>query len=285
VAQLIAGSGHDHQVLLVPQQYATLQAAIDAVSGPATILVAPGLYAESLHLTDLPYLVIQSTHLTRRGVTLAGNGGSAVIRAERSTLHLSGIEVRSNGRQRGVDVAASNLSFQDCIVAGNRVDAAVGEPGGAGLRAVDSKLRIQKTAIIGNVIDAGDDAGRARGAGIDALRCQIEIAGCTIQANALYSRGPARGAGMYCEAGTLRLWRSRVTDNALHASNAHGGGIHFAASLGAQLGGSVITGNGGPDVRGGGVFIDGDPAAVNIHRNTVVRQNHPNDVESATALD
>jgi len=34
------------EILFVPAQYATLQAAVDAVSGPATIIVSPGLYNE-----------------------------------------------------------------------------------------------------------------------------------------------------------------------------------------------------------------------------------------------
>ena len=74
----------------------------------------------------------------------------------------------------------------------------------------------------------------------------------------------------------MRMWRSRVTENALRAPSTHGGGIYFARSEGAQLGGSVITGNNSSS--GGGIAIDGDAARVVIHANTAVRQNHPDDV-------
>jgi hypothetical protein len=79
----------------------------------------------------------------------------------------------------------------------------------------------------------------------------------------------------------MRMWRSRVTDNALHAPSTHGGGIYFARSEGARLGGSVITGNNSASGCGGGVFVDGEPGRVAIHANTVVRQNHPDDRQSA----
>src|SRR6202020_1634935 len=93
-----------HEIFLVPQQFPTIQEALDAVGGPATILVAPGLYAETLRIIDQSYIVIQSSRLSRRGVTISGDGGLAILCVERSTLHLSGIEVRSNARRRGLFV-------------------------------------------------------------------------------------------------------------------------------------------------------------------------------------
>src|ERR1700736_1952471 len=110
-----------HEFLFVPEQFSTIQAAIDATSGPATIMVAPQLYAETVYVIDKPYVVIQSTRLSRRGVTISGNDSSSVIRVERSTLHLSGIEIRSIARCRGLLVTSSYISLQECVVAGNRV--------------------------------------------------------------------------------------------------------------------------------------------------------------------
>jgi hypothetical protein len=77
------------------------------------------------------------------------------------------------------------------------------------------------------------------------------------------------------------MWRSRVTDNALRAPVCEGGGIYFKDAARCELGGSVITGNGFPEGKGGGIFIEDDPSAVSIHRNTVVRLNSPDDVYSA----
>jgi len=269
-----------HTILLVPQQFPSIQAALDAVSGPATIVVEPDLYAETVHVIDQPYVVIQSARLSRRGVTLSGDGGPAVLRVERSTLHLSGIEVRSKARSRGCLAVNSSLSLQECVVAGNYVDARSGEPFGGGMLCRDSKVRIQKSMIVGNVVDAGPAAAIAGGGGVFFQDCQIEIAGATVQANAVYAMRRAGGGGIWCERSTLRMWRSRVTDNALHAPWCEGAGISFKAPLGCQLGGSVITGNGSPRGHGGGIFVEGDSARVSIHRNTVVRQNHPTDIDS-----
>jgi hypothetical protein len=78
----------------------------------------------------------------------------------------------------------------------------------------------------------------------------------------------------------MRLWRSRVTDNALRAPVCEGGGMYFRDPGGCQLGGSVVTGNGSPDGKGGGIFINGDPRRISIHRNTEVRRNHRDDIYS-----
>lgn len=267
-----------HEILFVPQQFPTIQAALNAASGPATIVVAPKLYAETVHVIGKPYVVIQSTQLSRRGVTISGDGGLAVLCVERSTLHLSGIEVRSNARSRGLLVANSSISLQECVVAGNQVGDGSDEPFGGGLLCRDSRVRIQKSTITGNVVNIGAAAANAGGGGTFFQNCHVEIAGGNIQANAVYAMSSARGSGIWCEQSTLRLWRSRITDNALHAELCEGAGIYFKAPLGCQLGGSVITGNGSPQGHGGGIFVEGDSARVTIHGNTVVRQNHPTDI-------
>ncbi|HEX3527627.1 MAG TPA: right-handed parallel beta-helix repeat-containing protein [Thermoanaerobaculia bacterium] len=266
-----------HEIFLVPQQFPALQAALDAVSGPTTIVVEPALYAETVYVIDKPYVVIQSSRLSRRGVTLSGDDGLAVLCVERSALHLSGIEVRSKARSRGLWVLSSSLSLQECVVAGNYVGNGADESFGAGLLCRDSRVRIQKSTITGNIVDGG--GADSAGGGLFVQDCQVEIAGATIQANEVYAMHRAGGGGIWCERSTLRMWRSRVTDNALHAAWCAGGGIAFKAPLGCQLGGSVITGNGSPQGKGGGIFIEGDAACVSIHRNTVVRQNHPTDFD------
>ena len=270
-----------HEILLVPQQFPTIQAAVDAASGSTTIVVAPELYTETLRVIDKPYLVIQSTHLSRRGVTISGDGGSAVLCVERSTLHLSGVEVRSNARSRGLLVVNSSINLQECVVAGNHLGDRSAEPFGAGMLCRNSRVRIQKSTIAGNVVNSGAAATTAGGGGLFLEDCQVEIAGGNIQANAVFGMSNARGGGIWCERSTLRMWRSRVTDNALHSASCEGAGIYFKAPLGCQLGGSVITGNGSPHGRGSGIFVEDDSARVTIHRNTAVRQNYPDDIEYA----
>ncbi|MGZ8709198.1 MAG: right-handed parallel beta-helix repeat-containing protein [Thermoanaerobaculia bacterium] len=264
-----------HDIFLVPGQYESIQAAVAAIERPTTIVVAPGIYRESVVVAHKPYVVIQSAALSRRGVTLAGaDGAAAVLLVDHSTVHLSGVHVRSNARMRGVSVRDAVISLQDCTVAGNRI----ANGNGAGMECRGSSVRIQKSTIAGNVIDGGDEIA---GAGLFFDACQIEIAGSNIQTNAGYADRKARGGGISCEASRMRMWKSRVTDNILAAPDCAGAGIYVRASVRCDLGGSVISGNDQSTGRGGGICIDGDPKRVAVHRNTVVRQNHPDDIYCA----
>lgn len=140
-----------------------------------------------------------------------------------------------------------------------------------------SSVHLQKSVISANTI-ACDSLRLAGGGGIYLQDCKSEIAGCTIQINEVYARGSARGGGLWCERTRLRMWKSRVTDNALRGASCEGGGIYFAEPADTQLGGCVITGNGCAEGRGGGIFVADRDAPVSIHSNTFVRQNYPDDI-------
>jgi hypothetical protein len=275
INDVVAPSLAGHEVLLVPAQFPTIQDAVDAVSGPATLIVDPGIYRENVRIRLKPYLVIQSSRLGRRGVTIAGQDMESMIGIEQSVVHFSGIDVRSDGRLRGLLILDSSVTFQECVVAGNRVSDQLEESFGAGMLCRRSAVRIQKSTIAGNTIAAPS----AAGAGLYFADCKVEIAGSSIQTNAIYAPDHASGGGIWCERSSMRMWRSRVTDNMLYAESCEGAGIYFSDSD-ARLGGSVISGNGSVSGRGGGIFIDGDAARIAVHRNTVVRQNHPDDLFS-----
>ena len=243
-------------IFLVPAQFPTIQSAVDAVVRPTTIVVWPGAYDESVVVADKESVVIQSSRLSRRGVVVCGDAGHGVFSVSRSTLSLSGIEVRSNGRLRGLAVRDSTVSLQECVVAGNRT-----AESGAGMDCRGSSVRLQKSVVVGNTVEpgAGTEA-EAAGGGLWFHGCSIEIAGCTLQANACYSGTRARGGGIWCGESSMRMWRSRVTDNALRASLCEGAGIYFRDPGRIELGGSVITGNGSAEGKGGGIFVEGDPS-------------------------
>jgi len=264
-----------HAVFLVPSQYPTVQEAVDAAMGPTTIVVFPGVYAESVSVRDKSYLVIQSSALSRRGVTLCGSGGTSVIVVVRSGLYLSGIELRSNQRWRGIWAADATVSMQECVVAGNRVvDSS--EAHGAGMACWRSTVHIQKSLIASNVIAPSEPRVECRGGGLYLEDCAVEIAGSTVQGNEVYSDLLAHGGGVFCRRSRMRMWRSRVTDNALRSPACAGGGIYFQDAGKTEIGGSVISGNGMTEGSGGGLYVDGNP--VGVHTNTLVRVNYPDDL-------
>ncbi len=256
----------EHDVFFVPAQFARIQDAIDAIARPATIMIEPGVYEESFRVTGKEYVVIESTRLSRRGVVITG--GAAI---ERSNVFLSGIELRSNRTARGIDAIDSHLSLQECVVAGNRATSF-----GGGLRCVRANVRLQKSVLAGNVIES-DDA-MCGGAGVYLLECKAEIAGCSIQTNEIRPASKARGAGVWCERSQLRLWRSRITENWSFAADSEGAGLYLQEPEITHLGGAVIAGNGMRAGRGGGVFVRGERRNLTIYSNTVIRQNHPDDV-------
>jgi len=278
MTEIIAGP----DILFVPAQFRSIQAAVDAARRTTTVMVEPGYYNESVVVKDKECVVIVSTRLSRRGVAITGDAGSNVLHIENSTVHLSGIAIRSDGRLRGISVRDSSLSLQECVVACNRASSQESSGGGgAGMECRNSSVRIQKTAVIANMVESGERiATDALGGGLYFDTCQVEIAGCTIQANAAHSPTAGRGGGIWCCNTRMRMWRSRVTDNTLRAPVSEGGGIYFKDGVRCELGGSVITGNVFPEGKGGGIFIEGDLSSVSIHRNTAVRLNHPDDVHS-----
>jgi hypothetical protein len=60
---------------------------IEAVFRPATIMISPGVYAEDVRVAGKPYLVIESTRLSKRGVTLVGADATSVMTIEGSVVH------------------------------------------------------------------------------------------------------------------------------------------------------------------------------------------------------
>jgi hypothetical protein len=266
--------GPEHDVFLVPSQVSSIREAIGAIVRPSTIMVSPGVYSEDLSFIGTPGVVISTTRFGRRGVTLVGATADAVVHIENASVYLSGIEIRSNGRARAISAFDSSIALQECVLAGNRVDDAHANGSGAGMMCVRSSVRVQKSMITGN--NAQASVRSASGSGLHLVDCKVEIAGSSIQANAVYGSVEARGGGIYCERSHVRMWRSRVTDNALYGAKCEGAGIYFRDSS-AELGGSVITGNGMAEGRGGGIFVSGHSEPVVLHHNTVVRQNHPDD--------
>jgi hypothetical protein len=261
-----------HDVFLVPQQFATIREAIESMVRPTTIMVSPGVYAEDLVLVDTPEVVITTTHFLRRGVVLKGAAAESVVNIESSSVYLSGLEIRSNGRARGLSAVNSSIALQECVLAGNKVNRA--DASGGAMSCVGSSVRVQKSIIAGNSTESSQ---RATGGGLYLLDCKVEIAGSSIQANEVNGSNRGSGAGIYCEHSRMRLWRSRVTDNGLFGRMGEGAGLYIKDSS-AQIGGSVITGNGAIGGKGGGIFISGRPEDVVVHQNTILGRNFPDDL-------
>ena len=264
--------GQEHDVFLIPSQFSSIREAIAAIVRPTTLMITPGVYEEDLVLAGVRDVVISTTQFLRRGVVLTGAGSDSVITLDGASVYLTGLEIRSNGGARAIAARESSVALQECVLAGNQTNGIKAQ--GAAMMCVRSSVRVQKSMIAGNSAEGTESA---LGGALYLSDCQIEIAGSSIQANAAYSVAKAWGGGIYCEHSRMRMWRSRVTDNALFGKDCAGAGIYFKDSS-AQIGGSVITGNGALDGKGGGILISGNSEEVVIRQDSNVRRNYPDDV-------
>src|SRR5258708_30665449 len=270
--------GEDHDVFLVPSEFRTITEAIEAAVRPATIMISPGVYVEDLRVAGKPYLVLQSARFLRRGVTVVGVAAPSVLAIDGSQVHLSGIDIRSNARARGMSIVESHVSLQDCVVSGNHVGESFDQPFGAGIMGRSSTVRIQRSTVAGNTVQRNGPAG---GGGLHFVDCNVGVMGSSVQTNAVYAAGMAPAGGIWCERSKIRMWRSRVTDNVMYAEDCEGAGIYFRDSGGAVIAGSVITGNGSPEGRGGGRFVRGNQRGVGIHTNSFGGRNHATELALA----
>lgn len=146
--------------LRVPQDYATIQEAIDAADGPAgdVVLVNCGIYAESLLIVrGKAGIAVQSAHddpdcvtidargvgrvihtlspVTITGLTLTGGqgdlfGGGLFLSEEAAGTAIVRCVIRdSEARSGGGLYSAGEVTLRDCLVVGNRAEAGAGLTG------------------------------------------------------------------------------------------------------------------------------------------------------------
>jgi len=210
----------------VPGEFATIQAAIDAVGAgtPRVVLLAPGVYAGPVSLRGKDVLLRGSDVAT---TFLVGTGGieKSIVTFEPGQPATSGIErltLRTgdrgtrlgDGRTYGGAVFAQGSSgvIRDCVVEFGRADL------GGGIALIDSSLTIESSTLRTNsaVVDAG---------------------------------------GIYLRGGSLRLTASTVTQNAAPQA----GGILVASSTppaSLVLSASTVCSNGTTAWNIAGAYVD-----------------------------
>jgi serine protease len=219
----------------VPQDYPTIQAAIDAAVAGDTVLVSPGTYVEQIDF-QVKEITVQSTDGPASTI-IDGNQSAGVVRIganEGQTPVLRGFTIR-NGYEGFV---------------------------GGGVWTAGGPALIEGNRVTGNF--------SCNGGGIEA-----EFSSATIRNNIVAdnrpncSGGPGGGGILLLGAGTAKVLNNTITGN-LTATTADGGGISLFAAGAPTISGNVISNNATqPGASGGGISL-GNTSNALITNNLIV---------------
>jgi parallel beta-helix repeat protein len=291
VAVFGAGEGSASTILGVPQDYPTIQAAIDAAVDSDTVLVSPGTYVELIdflgkqitvesasgpdvtiidgNLSGTVVHIIAGADQTpvlrgftiRNGYGIASAGG---IEAYGGPALIEGNRVTGNFSCSGGGIAASfsSATIQDNVVSGNRPNCSGGPGGGGILIGGAGTAKILNNMITDNVADTG-------GGGISLFAAgSPTISGNVISNNA--SGGGAGGSGGGMELGNAS--NALITNNLIFGNSAfEGGGISWLVpdgETGPRVVNNTIANN--EAILGSAVFADGFDATATLANNIFV---------------
>jgi hypothetical protein len=257
-------------IIIVPDQNATIQGAIDLSVAGDTVMVRDGTYK----LTDaLDFKGKAITVKSENGVTnciLDGQGNTRLVyfhSYEGNNSILSGFMIQ-NGKADsggGIYCDTSSPTITKCIIRGNYATSAQG----GGIYCKTSSPIISNCAIVSN---NASNQYNAYGGGIYCSASSPEIIDCDIIGNradgyggcspsGAYS-GYGYGGGIYFDGGSPTLKNSTVTSNTSNGSGcyspaSYGGGI-FSHSSSPNIEGCTISNNSctnSSNTFGGGLYL------------------------------
>ena len=227
---------------VVPDDYPTIQAAIDASVTGDSIFVQQGLYMENLFIEGKG-LYISSFFATpslenMRETIIDGSAGGPVIFAKdcSDTLTIRGFTLCNGYNIAGAGIRCfhSSVNLQDMVIRNNATTAETWATGG-GIHASHSSLDMKNVLVTQNT--AYDQGGGIAVRSESALRGE----GVVVTGNTCGGGGHGKGGGVFADLSSeVHLYRSVISDNI--ASN-WGGGVCLSFSTTISLVNVTLTGN------------------------------------------
>jgi len=227
---------------LVPSQYATIQAGIDAAVAGDTVLVANGVYTGTGN-KDLDF-----------------HGKAITVRSASGDPALCIIDCEGSGRGFYFHSGETGGAVVACLTIRNGRVASAGQASGAGVYCSSASPTLADCTITGNAASSSNY--RAYGGGVYCSSASPTLTNCTISGNtASATNYPAYGGGVYCSSGTPTLTDCTISDNLSSSSaagwSAYGGGVYCACDVtlaNCTIRGNIASARPGQGSYGGGLY-------------------------------
>ncbi|HEX6677524.1 MAG TPA: right-handed parallel beta-helix repeat-containing protein [Actinomycetes bacterium] len=278
--------------LRVPQDFPTIQAAIDAAVAGDTVSVSPGTYVERIDYQQKA-ITVESTDGPATTI-IDGNQAGGVVRIVANageTPVLRGFTIRNGTDPFFGDGAGISTTGGPALIEGNRVT------GNAGCAGSGIAAEFSSATIRGNVVSGNHPSGCSGGTGGGGILIggdgTVKVLGNTITGNAtaadgggisLFAAGTPTISGNVISGNTAEVGRNGGGISLLNASDALITNNFISGNTGAEGGGIywlVPSGQPGPNVvdntiadnsagRGSALFPDGFDAATQVTNNVLV---------------
>jgi hypothetical protein len=262
-------------VILVPDDYSTIQVAIDTASGADTIIVSPGTYYENINLRG-KNIMLRSTDPSSPTIVAStvidGNQAGPVVAfsgTETPLCVLSGFTLTNGSTREGggisgnytlatieQNVISANIAYDggglhecDGIIQNNIISGNVASDYGGGLYDCDGIIK--NNTISNNTVQYGSGGGLSQ--------CDGSILSNTISGNSAF-RLYGSGGGLYRCNGTIQ--NNIILGNSVQGYNSTGGGLAYCN--GAIQGNTIADNAAFGDLSyGGGLYYCGSTIKAN----------------------
>jgi hypothetical protein len=232
---------------LVPSQYPTIQAAIDAAANGDVVQISPGTYPGPVDFLG-KQITVRGTHQDPTLTVISG--GISVVRfwsSESSHSVLERVTVTGGtsssepkvgtGKGAGIHIRGSSPTIRDCRIVSNRISTASGDGGsvrdgyGAGICVEGGNPLIANCFIAANSISTPGSVmlgSSGLGAGVCFINSSGTIQDCRITGNSITVRGGsgfANGSGAAIAAigsGSPQIVRCEISANVADVSGNYG---------------------------------------------------------------
>lgn len=305
---LLVSTSIDAATLLVPQDFATIQAAINAANIGDTVYVAPGTYLERIQFNkNLELRSMSGASSTVIDGSTSGNGAVVVFTNVDRSAVLDGFTVQGGvgtgpggiaingsptiinniiqnnrgGGGNGIGINFSNPLIRHNIIRNNTDSGLVsGGGGGGGIKVGGNACSASLcTEIIGNLIEGNSTPGFLSGGGIYLFASgPVRIIGNTIRNNS----APREGGGIAAVNSSDALIENNLFQgNFTSSAGGRGGAVYWlvpSGERGVWLIGNTMINNSA--IQGAAVYADGYDRNARIANNLMVNSTATSGVVS-----